>query len=155
MKKHWRQSGSAILIRQMEEILAQPVTVPEAENEAAELAWSRGYDVDPPRTPAMDRIAELRAVGDYRTLNREHALRGLHIDAEKEARNLTRWNAMRRWASDPSNEERQAEELKRARQEAEMAAIEARALAIVAEQNKQLLERARKQARAEAKQNHE
>jgi hypothetical protein len=149
VKKHWKQSGSAILIRQMEEISAQPVCPADADNEMAELAWSRGFDVDRPRTPSSDRIAALRAAGDFRTLNRENMLRGLHIDAEKEARNVTRWNAMRKWASEPSHEERQAEELQRAKEAADLAAVEARAQELLAADNRAALERARAKAKKE------
>jgi hypothetical protein len=156
MKPHWKEAAGASVREQIAALLAGPyrmtdgrTSLAQSWKQAMDLAWSVQTDTDPPPTPAGDRIAELRAAADFRELNRLYLLQGLDVEAAQEQRNLIRWQAMRRWASEPSAAERREADLARAQAEAHEAEIEARALAIVAEQNRAALEKARQQARKE------
>ena len=160
MKNHWKSLPEASgLRRNLEALLAEPYVMTDgrkstaqADKQAMELAWSHGLDTDPPRTFAIDRINSLKVQGTpdaLRELNRLYQLEAINLEAEAEQRNVVRWTAMRRWAAEPSTAELQAEQAKRADEAAREALIESRALAIVAEENRAALERARAQARKE------
>ncbi len=155
-KKHWRESGLRPLIARLEERLATPYQCADGQlswceswSRVSEQAFAAGFDTSPPPTTATEQIAQLRAERDFETLNERYRIEGLNFEADREARALVRWNSLRRWAAEPSNEERRAEELARAQADQREAEIESRALAIVAEQNRAALERARVQARKE------
>jgi hypothetical protein len=156
MKKHWTEAAGASVSEQIAALLAGPhrmsdgrASLAQSWLQAMNLAWSVQTDTDPPPTPASDKIAELRAAGDFRELNRLYLLQGLDVEAAQEQRNLIRWQAMRRWASEPSPAERREADLARAQAEAHEAEVEARAQQILAEQNRAALEKARQQARKE------
>jgi hypothetical protein len=155
MKPNWRTAHKSVR-EQIERLLEQSwkmadgrMSAAQSWKQAADLAWANGCDIEPPATPASDKIAELRTAGDFRTLNRLYMLQGLDIEAAQEKANVVRWQAMRKWAAEPSNAERQAADLQRAEAEAVAAQVEARAMAIVAEQNRAALEKARAVARRE------
>lgn len=154
-KPHWK-NASAIVREQIEALLAQPyrmtdgrMSEAQAQKQAMDLIWSYGFDCDRPEPKVSQKLAELREAKDFREINRLHLLSGASFEEEQEQRNLVRWQAMRKWASEPSAAEQAAESLAKAAGAAREAEIEARALAIVAEQNRAALERAREQARQE------
>jgi len=155
MKPNWRTAHPSVR-DEIARLLEQPWKMSDGRTspaqswmQASTLAWSVGTDIEPPTTPATERINALRATGDFRELNRLYMLQGLDVESRQELANVTRYNAMRRWASEPSNAERQAADLQRAEAEALTAQVEARALAIVAEQHRAALEKARVAARKE------
>jgi hypothetical protein len=155
MKPRWTEAHPSVR-EQVTALLAQPYRMTDgrmseayAWKAAADFVWSRGYDLDPPRTPATEKIAALRAAGDFRELNRLYLLQGLDIEAAQEGRNLIRYNAMARWRAENSATETREADLARAQAEAREAEVEARAQQILAEQNRAALEKARQQARKE------
>lgn len=169
MKEHWK-NASPLVRAQIEALLSEPYQCAEvaiddkretfvkkdsgksnaqAYKQMMDLCWSFGFDCDPPPTPAADKIAALKAANDHRELNRLYLLQGLNFEAEQEQRNAIRWQAMRKWASEPSDAERQAEELAKAEAQAVEAQIEFRAREIIAQQDRAALDKARAQARKE------
>lgn len=157
MRKHWKEGASPILRAQLEALESQPwrmadgrLSEAQADMQLQNLAWANGLNTSAPRMGAVEKIAELRAAKDFRELNRLYLLSGLDREAEQQQSNQIRWAAMQqKWALEPSAEERQAESLAAAAAAAREAEIEARALAIVAEQNRAALDKARAQARKE------
>lgn len=159
MKKHWKDGAFPALRAQLEELESQPYRMSDGRMSEAQsdlqiqnLAWANGLNTSAPRMTATEKIAELRAAGEagLRELNRLYTLQGINFESEQEKSNMVRWEAMqRKWAQEPSAEERQAESLKQAEEAQAAALVEARALAIVASEHAAALERARKQARKE------
>jgi hypothetical protein len=146
MKPNWRTAHVSVR-QQIEAYLADGT--PASWKKAADLSWSMGCDIEAPTTKASEKIAELRESKDFRELNRLYMLTNIEAEARQEAANLARWQGMRKFASEPSNAERHAESLAQAQAAAREAEIEARALAIVAEQNRSALTKARQQAKRE------
>jgi hypothetical protein len=157
MRKHWKDGAAPILRAQLEALESQPwrmsdgrMSDAQADLQIQNLAWANGLNTSHPRLTATNKIAELKAAGDYRELNRMYLLNGLNFESEQEQRNLIRWQGMQqKWAQEPSPEERQAEAGRLEAEQAEAARIEARALEIVAAESLAALERARAKARRE------
>jgi hypothetical protein len=155
MKLHWRTAHISVR-EQVEALLAQPYKMSDGRmseahswKRAADLVWSRGYDLDPPRSPVSEKLAELRAAKDFSTINRLHLLNGASFEEEAEKANVIRYGAMAKWRAQPSAEEQAAESLKQAEAARLEALVEARAQQLLADANGAALEQLRKQARKE------
>jgi hypothetical protein len=147
MKPQYQEAASPAAREQIEALLAKGTA--SARAECQDLAWSYGLDLPAPPTPVSDRLAALKAAGDMREINRLYTVSGANFEAEQEQRNVVRWTAMRKWASEPSREETAAADMKRAHDAAREAEIEARAQRALAEHHRATLERYRARARKE------
>lgn len=161
-KLHWREAPP-IIRRMVEDQLTRGAFTAEDKDRtqygnspatawinAATYAWSVGYDIDKPQTPAHDKIEALKAAKDWQGLHAFGVLQGGNNERDVELRALARWTAMRKWAAEPSEAELAAE--RRAEQErvAQAAALDARAEEIVAAAEAARLEKARATARKQA-----
>jgi len=97
----------------------------------SEIAYAAGYDTPPPVTPTLDRVNELTAAREFRLLAELRMVHGAEEASERRA--VKRYESLRRWAAEPSAEERA--EQARADQDARLAeaAKERRVVEIMAE----------------------
>jgi hypothetical protein len=68
------------------------------------IAYSAGYDMPPPATPILEKVNALRAAGEWSLLAELRCVHGAEEQSEQRA--LNRYQGLRRWAAEPSAEER-------------------------------------------------
>ncbi len=96
MRPHWRQA-SPIVRRTIEQWLGSSNVPAEAWLNAANAAFSAGFDIDPPPVPTLQELDRLRAAGDTTGVARIYATRRVQLEAERHAQNyytgLAGWRA--------------------------------------------------------------
>lgn len=115
--------------------------------EAARCAWGFGFDVDAPPTPLTAERERLMAETSP-LLNEFNRVNALELDEERKA--VTAWEAMRRWATEPSPAESAAAVRAEFAKRREAEALEKRTAEILATDEAKRVEIARKKARVEA-----
>jgi hypothetical protein len=134
------------LSRRIKHALVADVAGAIAWQAAASLAWTAGYDIEPPPTTFGDRLVELRK-SDGRAAGRMMSERSAELAAERGAARL--FAGRRAWAKGPPQREIDAKRVAQ-REAAELdAAVEKRAAQLVAEQSTKSQETARARARKE------
>jgi hypothetical protein len=157
-KKNWKE-GPPSLIKAINSWLGnkEHITYANGENHASDaetwlrcsqVAFNAGYDFDPPLTPVLDRIEELRAAGAFQEIAAFRRNRG--AEEAPEARARARWLALRRWAAEPSAEELAEQARAAAEERAKQEAIDRRTAEILAEQDRASQEKRRAAALKQA-----
>jgi hypothetical protein len=108
-KKNWKE-GPVNLQRRIREWLAMKErnalghpSDAETHIRCSEIAFAAGYDMDPPVTPILDKVTELRAASEWALLAELRLVHGAEEASEQRA--LSRYQGLRRWASELSAEE--------------------------------------------------